>query len=68
VYVDGVLKQQVDTYSATQQAQAANYTVSGLPYGTHTLTIVVQGARDSASQGSWVWIDAFNYIGTAPSN
>src|SRR5205823_6511860 len=28
VYVDGVLKAQVDTYSATGQAQAVNYTIT----------------------------------------
>jgi len=39
--VDGVLKAQVDAYSATDQAQSALYTITGLASGSHTLTIEV---------------------------
>jgi hypothetical protein len=60
VYVDGVLTATVDTYSANEQAQAVQYSVTNLSNGSHTLTIVLTGANGSASAGSWVWIDAFD--------
>ena len=61
VYVDGVLKAQVDTYSATGQAQAVNYTITGLASGPHTITIEVAGTKGASAQSSWIWVDAFDY-------
>jgi hypothetical protein len=60
VYVDGVLTVTVDTYSANDQAQAVQYSVTNLSNGSHTLTIVLTGTNGSASAGSWVWVDAFD--------
>jgi hypothetical protein len=60
VYVDGVLKAAVDTYSSPGKAQAVAYTVSGLASGSHTLTIEVTGTRNPSSAGAWVWVDAFD--------
>ena len=60
VYLDGVLKGTIDTYSAGEQAQAVVYSVSGLSNAVHSLTIVVTGTRDASSQGDWVWVDAFD--------
>ena len=37
VYLDGVLKGTIDTYSASAQAQAAEYSVSGLSNAAHSL-------------------------------
>ena len=65
VYLDGVLNATIDTYSASAQAQAVLYSVSGLGNASHSLTIVVTGTRDARSQGSWVWVDAFDV--TVPS-
>jgi hypothetical protein len=63
VYVDGTLQSSlVDTYAASQQAQSAVYSISGLNPGAHTLTIVVAGVRNAASAGSWIWVDAFDVI------
>jgi len=63
VYVDGTLQSSlVDTYAASQKAQSAVYSISGLNPGAHTLTIVVTGARNAASAGSWIWVDAFDVI------
>ena len=59
VFVDGVLKATVDTYSANDQAQAVQYSISDLSNGSHTLTIVPKGQQSAASAGSWVWVDAF---------
>ncbi|WP_240546136.1 X2-like carbohydrate binding domain-containing protein [Paenibacillus artemisiicola] len=40
VYVDGELKETVDTQDAVQAGQAVAYTVSGLAQGPHTLRVV----------------------------
>jgi hypothetical protein len=65
VYVDGTLKSSVDTYSATTQYQVIQYTITGLPSGTHTLKVQATGQHDSQSKSSWVWVDAFDYMAGA---
>lgn len=60
VYIDGVLKATVNTYSNSAQAQAVNYSVSSLSNSTHTITIYVNGAHARHSGGAWVWVDAFD--------
>jgi WD40 repeat protein len=59
VYIDGVLKGTVDTYTPGSEAQATLYSATGLANGTHTLSIQVAGTRNPASAGSWIWVDAF---------
>src|SRR5207244_9286753 len=59
IYVDGALKTQVDSYSASGQAQAVLYTITGLSSGAHTLTIEVTGNKNAAATSAWVWVDAF---------
>jgi hypothetical protein len=59
VYVDGVLRETVDTYSAAQLRQNVLFDTAGLAPGPHTLRIEVTGTRNAASGGSWVWVDAF---------
>jgi hypothetical protein len=58
VYVDGVLKATVDTYSSTTRYQVIQYTITGLSPGTHTFTISATGRQNSAAASAWVWIDA----------
>jgi len=60
VYVDGVLTATVDTYASPAQGQAVLYTAAGLASGVHSLAIEVAGTHDAVSQGSWVWVDAFD--------
>ena len=60
VYVDGVLLATVDTYASPAQGQAVLYTAAGLASGVHSLAIEVAGTHDTVSQGSWVWLDAFD--------
>src|SRR5215831_3907167 len=62
VYLDEVLKAQVDGYSATDHAQAVLYTITGLASSSHTLTVEVTGTRNASSRGLWVWVDAFEYV------
>jgi hypothetical protein len=63
VSLDGkLLAPPVDTYASSQKAQSSVFSVGGLSPGTHTLLIVVTGAHDAASAGSWIWVDAFNVM------
>jgi hypothetical protein len=59
VLLDGILVAEVDTYSSTEQIQAAIYTKTGLANGSHTLTIRVTGRQNAASQSAVVVVDAF---------
>jgi len=52
----------VDTYTASQKAQSAAYSSSGLSPGAHTSMIVLAGACNPASVGSWIWVDAFDVM------
>ncbi|MET3804067.1 beta-galactosidase GanA [Nakamurella sp. UYEF19] len=58
VYLDGVKKSTVDTYG--RGAQAVFYAASGLAAGAHTLKIVVTGAKNAASNGTFVSVDAID--------
>src|ERR1035437_532192 len=59
VYLDGTLNT-VDTYSSDTHYQQALFSVRGLAPGPHTLSIEVPHIRDVSTDGSWVWIDAFD--------
>jgi hypothetical protein len=60
VYVDGTLKATVDTHSPVEQAQALIYTASGLPAGSHRVTVKVTGNWNSTGCCSWIVVDAFD--------
>src|SRR6185295_14910189 len=60
VYLDGILKDTIDTYSAVSQAQTALYSAAGLSNASHELIVVPTGTRNAASGGAWVWVDAFD--------
>ena len=59
IYVDGVPKAQVDTYSHESQANVVLFTTAMLTAGTHTLTIEATATRNASSGGNWIWVDAF---------
>jgi hypothetical protein len=62
VYVDGQLKTTIDNYASSSRMGVAAYSISGLGAGSHTITIEATGSHNSSSQGSWVWIDAFDVV------
>ena len=62
VYVDGIVKTEVDTYKTPMKTKQVLYSVTGLAAGTHTLTIEATGRKNAASRGSWIWVDAFEAI------
>jgi hypothetical protein len=65
VYVDGVMTI-VDTYSNVSYYQRTIFTARGLGTGPHTISIEVMHERGPGTEGSWVWIDAFDIEGGAP--
>jgi hypothetical protein len=58
VYLDGSMKV-VDTYG-NRGYQQVLFRAAGLPAGPHTLSIEVTHERGPGTDGSWVWIDAFD--------
>jgi hypothetical protein len=68
IYVDGVVRTEIDTYASPAQARANVFTVSGLTDGAHTVSIRPSGRKNAASGGLWVWVDAFDVTsGPAPT-
>ena len=65
VYLDGEKVATVDTYSATTLSQAVVYSIDNIKpgNGTHSVRIEVTGTHNSASTGSWVWVDGFQVSG-----
>ena len=62
VLLDGAATATVDTYAASEQAQAVMYTATGLTAGVHTITIKVTGTWNPAGCCSWVVVDAFDVM------
>jgi hypothetical protein len=61
VYVDGVFKASVDTYSSRTRYQVVQYAITGLPAGNHTLRIQATGQHNSNAASAWIWVDAFEF-------
>ncbi|KRV48371.1 beta-galactosidase [Wenjunlia vitaminophila] len=67
VYIDGVKKATVDSYSFSVAYQQVKYEANDLGPGQHTLKIVVTGKKgDPASQGTFVSVDAIDTTPTDP--
>ncbi|OLD15980.1 MAG: hypothetical protein AUJ01_11155 [Acidobacteria bacterium 13_1_40CM_3_65_5] len=56
----------VDSYSGTAHYQDTLFTARGLSAGPHTLSIEVTHERGPGTEGSWVWIDAFDIENGSP--
>jgi hypothetical protein len=63
LYLDGSVKDLVDTYSSPEQSQATIYSIDGLAPGNHSLTITATGTHGPSSHGAWIWVDAFDVTG-----
>jgi hypothetical protein len=60
VILDGGDPIDIDTYAALQdEYQAAVFTVTELAPGNHTITIIVPGTSNPASQGPYIALDSF---------
>lgn len=62
VYLDGILQKEVDTHAPVDEPQAVLFSNSDLEPGPHRLAVEVTGTRNPDSQGSWIWIDAFESL------
>jgi hypothetical protein len=65
VYVDGVFVSEVDMFARSTELHVPVFTVSGLPAGSHTLTIEATGMKNSDPQAAssplaLVVVDAFD--------
>jgi len=67
IYLDGNLVATVDAYSNSSPYRSQVYTAGGLTNTEHTLTIEATGTRNSVSGGSWIWVDAFETLGSMGS-
>jgi hypothetical protein len=65
VYVDGVMTL-VNTYGNESRYQRSIFSARGLANGPHTISIEVMHERGAGTEGSWVWIDAFEIEGGKP--
>jgi hypothetical protein len=65
VYLDGSLAATVDTSAPSAQAQSVLFAVDGLAAAPHELEIEVTGQIGPASSGAWIWIDAFEVVGSS---
>ncbi len=61
IFIDGKFMETINTYSKTAEPQAIIYGNTKLSTGSHTIKIVVTGAKSSASTGTYIIIDKFEY-------
>lgn len=59
VYMDGLWKKTVDTYSPTWKKQQVLFAIGGLSYGTHTLRIEVRSDKNASSSDYFSDVDSF---------
>src|SRR5579871_6574846 len=59
VYLDGTVST-VDSYNASTLYQQPLFSNQNLAPGQHTIAIEVPHIRDAYTQGSWVWVNAFD--------
>jgi uncharacterized protein (TIGR03437 family) len=59
IYLDGTIST-FDTYSASTLYQQPLFSNQNLAPGQHTIAIEVPHIRDGSTQGSWVWVNAFD--------
>ena len=64
VFIDGTLRDTVDTYLTPSKSQTPVYSLTGLNPGMHILSIVATGTHSPVSGGAWVWVDAFQVDGS----
>lgn len=67
VYVDGVLAaENIDCYSTTKAVEML-FSKTDLPLATHTIKVVVKGTKNSASKGTALVHDYFDFPQIAPT-
>jgi hypothetical protein len=62
VYLNGIKAATVDAYASDETVGAVLYAVTGLEFGTHTLTIEATRTRHPLSSDYFVVVDAFDVL------
>lgn len=62
VFIDGVLRAELDTHATPAREQAVIYTLTGLGPGPHVLAIEATRSKSVLSEGAWVWVDGFEVL------
>jgi hypothetical protein len=65
IYIDTVLQETVDLYTAGEVTQHIIYAKNGLTVAAHTIKVVVKGTKNASSSGYTVNIDAFRFTDAA---
>lgn len=65
IYIDTVLQETVDLYSASEVTQHVIYNKTALTITEHTIKVVVKGTKNASSSGYTVNIDAFRFTDAA---
>jgi hypothetical protein len=62
VYLDGQLRDTVDTYGSPFRPQTVLFSALDLAPGNHALMVEATGTRGGGSGGAWVWVDGFETV------
>jgi len=67
VAIDGGTPTLIDNYASTRTGSSLRYTSPTLASGTHTLTVTVNGTKNTASSGYTVAVDKVVYSAASPA-
>jgi hypothetical protein len=67
VFLDGVFREEVDTFSSTEEVRAVLFTATELAAGSHTVTIEVTGLQNAAATSAVIVVDAFDVSSSSPA-
>ncbi|MBD2862157.1 carboxypeptidase regulatory-like domain-containing protein [Paenibacillus oceani] len=68
VYLDGLYRGNIDTYSPNVKYRHEIFDTGPLPEGVHVIRIVVTGEKRPESTNTFINIDALQVTGSAPAN
>ncbi len=66
IWIDGQFKGDVDCYSTVTGYQQIVYRSQAMAPGVHTVVMRVKGAKQAASRGTWVRLDALRVYSSVP--
>jgi photosystem II stability/assembly factor-like uncharacterized protein len=67
VYIDGAYVGDADQFGQAERSMTQSFSVPELVYGPHTITVEVSGTKNPKSTGYHIHIDAFDILGTSPT-
>jgi photosystem II stability/assembly factor-like uncharacterized protein len=67
VFIDGTYVGDVDQFGPTEISMVRSFSVTDLAYGPHTITVEASGQKNPESAGYRIYVDAFDVLGTSPT-